>query len=305
MLEGHQGSLLSRRAVLIATAAAFAGACSGTPPAPGLRDGSSSSSTAGSSAPQLTTGAGSRGAAGQPGGATPTYGPRLIAARATIPVLCWHQLRPWRSSDSAYERQTLICPPRSFRAQLDALAAAGHTTIGPDQYLAYLEHGTPLPPKPVLLSLDDAQASQIDVGLPELRRRGMTATFFIMTVVLGKRGWMSPDDVRSLHRAGMTIGAHTWDHHRADQYSGADWTLQLDKPRTELQRIIGAPVRHFAYPYGLWRSADFAHLRAAGYATAFQLGARLDREQPLLTLRRQIVGSTWGADQLRRALASF
>ena len=31
------------------------------------------------------------------------------------PSLCCHQLREWRSSDSQYNRTTLICPPRHFR----------------------------------------------------------------------------------------------------------------------------------------------------------------------------------------------
>ena len=52
--------------------------------------------------------------------------------RATVPVLCYHQLRDWRAGDSAYERAELICPPAYFRRQLDALADDGWTTIGPD-----------------------------------------------------------------------------------------------------------------------------------------------------------------------------
>ena len=57
---------------------------------------------------------------------------------------------------------------------------------------------------------------------------------------------------------------------------------------------------HFAYPGGLWNRADFPHLAAAGYRTAFQLRQfPMDRTQPLYTLRRIIVGSTWsGADLL-------
>lgn len=56
-----------------------------------------------------------------------------VAARATVPVLCWHQLRDWRTTDGSYSREFLICPPRTFRAQLDALAKDGWTTISPDR----------------------------------------------------------------------------------------------------------------------------------------------------------------------------
>ncbi len=72
--------------------------------------------------------------------------------------------------------------------------------------------GPSFPKKPVLLTFDDSQGSQMRVGLPELVDRDMTATFFAMTVVLGNPGWLTTRDIRKLDREGMTVGAHTWDH---------------------------------------------------------------------------------------------
>jgi hypothetical protein len=92
----------------------------------------------------------------------------MIIERATVPVLCYHQLRDWRSSDSSYNRTNLICPPRYFRAHLDALAEGGWTTISPDQYLAHLTTGAALPRKPVILSFDDGSAGQAQEGLRQL-----------------------------------------------------------------------------------------------------------------------------------------
>ena len=193
----------------------------------------------------------------------------------------------------------LICPPAVFRAQLDTLADAGHTTISPDQYLDHLVTGSPLPAKPVLLSFDDSQESQVTEGLPELLRRGMTATFFAMTVPLNKPGWMSHDDLRRLAGAGMTVGAHSWDHHRVDRYAGDDWQVQLNEPRATLEAVIGRPVEHFAYPYGAWSPDAFPHLDAAGYRTAFQLSDKpLSTDRPLLTLRRRLVEADWTAEEL-------
>ena len=225
--------------------------------------------------------------------------PALIATRATVPVLCWHQLRDWTSADGEYARTLLICPPRKFRAQLDALVHDGWHTIGPDQYLDHLTSGAPLPSKPVMLSFDDSQGSQITEGLPQLAKRRMTATFFAMTVVLGNPGWFTKRDLKRLDDAGMTVAAHTWDHHRVDEYHGKDWSLQLEQPRELLEKIVGKPVRHFAYPYGAWDRAALPHVAAAGYRTAFQLADRKpDPKRPLMTLRRDLVTSTWSGKQL-------
>ncbi len=234
----------------------------------------------------------------------PSASPRDIAERAVVPVLCWHQLRDWRASDSEYDRSLLVCPPANFRAQLDALADDGWTTIGPDQYLKHLVEGAPLPTKPVMLSFDDSHGSQISVGLPELLKRDMTATFFVMTVVLGNKGWMRRSDVRDLAAEDMTVGSHTWDHHRVDEYSGSDFRIQLEEPRATLEDIIGQPVEHFAYPFGAWDEEALPHVADAGYRTAYQLNDRKpSKDHPLLTLRRDLVDSRWSGKDLLAQVA--
>lgn len=226
-----------------------------------------------------------------------------IIKRATVPVLCYHQLRNWTSNDSEYNRRTLICPPRYFRTHLDALAEDGWTTISPTQYLRHLKTGAALPPKPVMLSFDDGSAGQATEGLAQLAKRGMTGTFFVMTVVLGKPRWMSIRDVHRLADAGMTIGSHTWDHRAVNDLSGSAWQVQFEQSRETLRKASGQPVEHFAYPYGMVSPKAFPHLSKAGYKTAFQLAAKkLDPVAPMYTLRRSIVVSTWSGARLLRHL---
>jgi len=223
----------------------------------------------------------------------------VITGRVTVPVLCWHQLRDWQPSDTGYARRLLICPPGVFRAQLDALARVGYTTITPDHYLAHPTTGTPLPARPVLLSFDDSQGSQVSEGLPQLRRRSMTATFFVMTVVLGKSGWMSRDDLRRLDAEGMTIAAHTWTTTGQTSTPRPITRCSSTSPGSCSKVWCARPVRHFAYPYGAWTSRDFEPLRTAGYAAAFQLSdTPMDPQAPLHTLRRTLVNSTWSGSDL-------
>ena len=159
-----------------------------------------------------------------------------IIKRATVPVLCYHQLRNWRSNDSQYNRRNLICPPKYFRAHLDALAEDDWTTISPAHYLRHLTTGAALPRKPVMLSFDDGSAGQAHEGLVQLAKRGMTGTFFVMTVVLGKPRWMSIRDIRRLADAGMTIGSHTWDHRAVSDLSGRAWKVALESSRETLRK---------------------------------------------------------------------
>ncbi len=143
--------------------------------------------------------------------------PRLIAARAHIPVLTYHQVRNRRPTDSPAARQ-LITPPAVFAAQMDALTHAGYTTISGTRLVNHLLTGVPLPPKPLLVTFDDASQGQYTNALPILRRHRFVATFFVMTVVLDKPHWLSRAQVRRLDRLGMTIAAHSWDHQPVPTY---------------------------------------------------------------------------------------
>lgn len=289
---------LSRRAALLALAAAGAGMLAGCARPAQPDAGATGAAPAGSSSA----------APGAAASATPTpMTGAQMAARATVPVLCYHQVRAWAASDSSYARESLICPPEYFREQLDAITGAGYTTITPDAYLAHLRGTATLPPKPVLLTFDDGKDNQPDVAFAELTARGLTGTLFIMTVVIGKKGWISRAQVGDLARAGHTIGSHTYDHQRTPKLTTADqWAEQYEKSRKTLQDLSGQPVESFAYPYGLWAPQVVPHLVDAGYTTAFQLTDQaVSAETPAHTLRRQLAASRWSGEKVLAELERF
>lgn len=229
--------------------------------------------------------------------------PAEMAARATVPVLCYHQVRPWEGKDSAYTRQFLVSPPEVYRAQLDTVVGAGYTTITPAQYREHLTTGTALPDRPVMITFDDGKDNQVDPALAEITARDLTATWFIMTVVIGNSGWTSTEQIRAAADAGITIGCHTWDHHDVRTYTDADFATQVVEARSTLQNASGQPVDTFAFPYGAWNPQALPHLAAAGFTTAFQLNDKpLDPQWPQLTLRRVMVDSAWDRDALLAVL---
>ncbi|RKQ86309.1 polysaccharide deacetylase [Solirubrobacter pauli] len=240
--------------------------------------------------------------------ATPTATPRTdaaaVAARANIPVLCYHQIRTPTAADGAQARPYIV-RPSVFAAQMRALDDAGYTTVTGDALVAHVLRGEPLPRKPVLLTFDDASAGQYTEAFPVLRRHRFKATFFIMTVVLGKPGWLTRGQVRKLDRAGMTIGTHTWDHKAVPEYAGADWETQVEQPTRALEKLVGHPVRLFAYPFGLRTREAIPHLLKAGLRAGFQLADPIDRRHPAWTIRRIIVPELSGKQLLRELRTSF
>ncbi|GAB3748467.1 polysaccharide deacetylase family protein [Spirosoma pomorum] len=231
-----------------------------------------------------------------------------ILARPQVPVLCYHQIRDWRPKDSQSAKDYII-PPAAFREHMQILADSGYHTILPDQLYAYLATGAPLPSKPVMITFDDGDLEQYTVAAPELDKHGFKASFFIMTVAIGRRGkqpYMDKAQIKDLSDRGHVIGAHTWDHHNVKKYQGDDWKIQIDEPNAKLQSITGKPVKYFAYPFGLWNKEALPELKKRGYLAAFSLATKRDDQMPLYTVRRIIAGGQWKATTMyRNMIQSF
>ncbi len=231
-----------------------------------------------------------------------------ILARPQVPVLCYHQIRDWRASDSKTSKDYII-PVAAFKEQMQMLADSGYHTVLPDQLYAYLTTGAPLPKKPVMLTFDDGDLDQYTVAAPELEKHGFKGAFFIMTVAIGRHGkqpYMDKTQIKDLSDRGHAIGAHTWDHHNVKKYQGDDWKIQVDEPKTKLEGIIGKPVKYFAYPFGLWNREALPELQKRGYVAAFTLADKRDDTMPLYTVRRIIAGGQWKAKTFyRNMIQSF
>ena len=222
-----------------------------------------------------------------------------IFTRKQVPILCYHQLREWRVKDSKISRDYII-PPAKFAAQLKMLADSGYTTILPDQLMVYLNKGLSLPSKSVMLTFDDTDLSHYEVALKEMNKYGFKGVFFIMTVSIGRPGYMTSEQIKTLADQGHIIGCHTWDHHDVKKYAASDWPLQVEKPLQLLEKITAKPVKYFAYPFGLWNEEAIVPLQQRGIRAAFQLSEKRSRRAPLYTIRRIIVPGYWELGTLNK-----
>jgi len=215
-----------------------------------------------------------------------------ILSKPEVPIICYHQLRDFRPSDSKTARDYIV-PVANFREQIKLLADSGYHSILPEQLYDYLLYGTPLPSKPVMISFDDTRLDHYTVALAELNKYGFKGIFFIMTVSLNRPGYMTKEQVKQLADEGHVIGLHTWNHKNVKTFTEEDWSVQLTKPRDQLRAITGKPIDYFAYPFGLWDKRGVEKIQEHGFKAAFQLSGRRDESYPLFSIRRMIVPGEW------------
>jgi peptidoglycan/xylan/chitin deacetylase (PgdA/CDA1 family) len=224
-----------------------------------------------------------------------------IIARKQVPILCYHQIRNWKPTDSKVAKDYIV-PEEQFRAQMKSLHDSGYQTILPDQLFDYLAYGAAIPEKSVILTFDDNDLDQYTVAYPEMKKYGFKGVFFIMTVSMNKPRYMSREQIRELSDAGHVIGSHTWDHKNVKKYEAGDWPVQIEKPSRQLEEITGKKIEYFAYPFGLWKPEVIPGLKQRGMKAAFQLADKRDPQDPLHSVRRIIVPGQWSVSTMHRAM---
>lgn len=226
---------------------------------------------------------------------------KTVLARPQVPILCYHQVRNWRSTDGAMGKDYTV-ETQNFKDQMKMLSDSGYNTILPDQLYAYLNEGKSLPKKPIMLTFDDTVLDQFTTVNPTLKKYGYKAAYFVMTVSIGKQGkfvnYMSKEQIKQLSDEGNTIGSHTYDHKNFKKYTGKDWEEQLDKPTKKLEEITGKKIEYFAYPFGLWNKEGFPELKKRGFKMAFALADKRDENDPLMCVRRIIASGHWSPKTL-------
>ncbi len=194
--------------------------------------------------------------------------PAHFAARTVrVPILTYHRVHVY-ATELKKSQPDLTVEPDAFRAQMQALHDGGYRTITQRQLFDALYHGAALPPKPVIVSVDDGYVDDVTEILPVLQHLKMTATFYVITGRLHEQGFVNPDQVRQLEAAGMDVGAHTRTHANLPALAPGERRSEIDGSESDLRGVLGHPVYWFAYPYGAFSPAVVDDVRRAGFLLA-------------------------------------
>ena len=71
-----------------------------------------------------------------------------------------------------------------------------------------------------------------------------------------------------------TIGVHTCSHPHLSQLVEEEQRREIADCKADLERLVGRPVRHFAYPYGDYNDITLRIVRELGFETAVTTSGR-------------------------------
>jgi len=135
----------------------------------------------------------------------------------------------------------------------------------------------------VAVTFDDGLENIIENALPELKRRQIPATLFIVTEALGKNpSWeyfggddpsreraMTENQLRQLPSEYVAIGSHTMTHPVLPAVDDRRLTEELMGSRAKLETMLNREVKLFSFPYGAFDERVVERCREARYERVF------------------------------------
>jgi peptidoglycan/xylan/chitin deacetylase (PgdA/CDA1 family) len=213
----------------------------------------------------------------------------------TCVVVCYHSVPPGQQ--------------QQFAAQLESLQK--RATIVSLGDAVDLRKGT----HSVGITFDDAFENFATCALPELEKRRIHATLFVITEALDKafgppdsfERVMSTEQLKSLPVHLISIGSHTETHPMLPEVSEQDGRRQIVNSKRKLEALLGRRVELFCFPFGGFNRRLVQMCREAGYQHVFSTLPYLAfRDQEEFVIGRVRVDPTdWALEFYLKSVGSY
>lgn len=121
----------------------------------------------------------------------------------------------------------------------------------------------------IALTVDDGNSSDYEIVAPELRKRGLVATFFVLAGKLDQPGYLRRSQVRDMAADGFEIGSHGLHHVRWAATEDVALGIEVGRSKEILESITGRPVLAAAAPFGSYDRRVLRALARSGYQRVF------------------------------------
>lgn len=215
-----------------------------------------------------------------------------------VPILTYHRFGPRPSQ--------LMVTLESFRQQLTHLRDNGYTVVPLRAFRDYLSGTSSLPPKAVVITIDDGYQSTFRLAMPLLLEFGMPATVFVYTDFVN-RGGLKTRQMRAMLDSGLIdIQSHSKTHanlaQRLEDESDEAYAQRLIEevaaPKKRLEKLLDHQIYAFAYPYGATSEAVVEQTKRTRHDLSLTVkrGSNAFYQHPQLIKRSMV----FGGDDLKK-----
>lgn len=180
----------------------------------------------------------------------------------TVPILLYHRI------DVSPINSRYYVPPEKFEEQMKLLHDWGYTSITTAMLIQAINEGTALPPRPFLLTIDDGNLDNYMNAFPITQKYGFNGVLYLVGNYIGTENYMTVEQILEMHEAGWEVGSHSLSHLDLTKLEPDAIRSEIVGSREMLEKMLGAPVSTFAYPFGAYNESAMDYVKFAGYIGA-------------------------------------
>lgn len=202
-----------------------------------------------------------------------------------LPVLMYHAI-----CDNSGKDGKFIITKQALEADLKYIQANGYTTISSAELIDFVEKGTPLPEKPIMLTFDDGYYNNYCYAYPLLKKYNAKAIISIIGKYTDLYSENTDENPRYSHitwkqaeemcQSGLVeIQNHSYNSHTTDKGRNGTKkraneteeayteyiTSDVGRLQDEIELNLGYTPLVFAYPFGSVSEASYDILKGMGF----------------------------------------
>ena len=155
-----------------------------------------------------------------------------------------------------------------FKKHLEMIQKEGIKFINPQNFEDELNNSKTQ--RKVLLTIDDGYQSFYNNAWPLLKKSKIPFILFVSTREVGKKGYMSWDDIREIEKYDFVeIGNHSHTHEYLIDYTDAEIENDLKTSINIFKENLGKNSNFFSYPFGEYSSSLKNIVIKLGFKYAF------------------------------------
>ncbi|PIS15775.1 hypothetical protein COT62_01915 [Candidatus Roizmanbacteria bacterium CG09_land_8_20_14_0_10_41_9] len=190
------------------------------------------------------------------------------SAKLKIPIIMYHYVEQVKDHGD-FVRKSLNINPHLFEQQIVNLKEQGYSDYFvkdiPDILAGVVNYAS----SSAVLTFDDGYEDFYTVVFPLLKKYNMRATVYIAYNFIGKKGFLTENQIRELIESDLVeIGSHTLDHVSLKSARPDVAKEQIFGSKEKLEERFGIKIKTFAYPYGSFDAAAERLVKEASYSAA-------------------------------------
>lgn len=120
-----------------------------------------------------------------------------------------------------------------------------------------------------ILTFDDGNKSDFEIVLPILIKHKIKAIFFIVPSFVGKKNYLSWEQINLLKDNGMEIGSHSLTHPNFTKLNKDEKIIEITKSKSIIESKLNSKIISFAFPFGFFDKESENIVFSSGYSFCF------------------------------------